>query len=101
MKIKFLQKKKKFKKGGSGIKPDFYWRFLIYISFILISASCIFAVFLFKKVNMNSVLNDLNLKEQETIKKERIDKVLEYFEERRNKSIEILNFPLFITDPSL
>lgn len=101
MKIKFLQKKKKFKKGGSGIKPDFYWRYIIYMSFILISASCIFAVFLFKKVNQNSILNDLDLKEQETIKKERLDKVLEYFSKREQKSIEILNSPSPIIDPSL
>jgi len=53
------------------------------------------------KINDASVLSVPGASEQETIKKERIDKILEYFSEREKKSIEIINSPSPIIDPSL
>ncbi|OGI71358.1 hypothetical protein A3B84_00645 [Candidatus Nomurabacteria bacterium RIFCSPHIGHO2_02_FULL_35_13] len=101
MEIKFLKKKKNFTKGDLNTKPDLYWRYILYMTFTLIFASFAFGLYLFIKINKESNLPVINTDEQKTIKKERIDKVLEYFEERKNKSIEILNSPSPIIDPSL
>ncbi len=100
MQIKFLKKKKKFVKGGSNIKPDLYWRCILYMTFALILISCAFGLYLFLKINQESTTNSTIVNNQEIIKKERLNKVLEYFKERENKSIEILNSPSPIIDPS-
>ena len=101
MDIKFLKNKKKFRKGGLGIRPDLYWRYILYMTFTLILFSCVFGVYFFMKINKGPVLPVADTSEQEAIKKERFDKILEYFSEREKKSIEILNSPSPIVDPSL
>ncbi len=101
MKIKFLQKKKSFKKGDSGIKPDLYWKYILLTTFILILLSCAFGLYLFIKVDKETTPPEIGLSGQETIKKERLDKVLEYFSEREKKSAQILNSPSPVIDPSL
>ena len=99
--MKFLKKKKKFKKGGLGIKPDLYWRYILYTTFALIFLSSVFGLYLFMKINNEPIPPVVNVNGENSIKKERIDKVLEYFSEREKKSIEILNSPSPIVDPSL
>ncbi len=101
MKIKFFKREKKFKKGGFGVKPDLYWKYILFAIFSLILASCIFGLCLFIKINRELISPVTNTSERETIKKERLDKILEYFSEREKKSIEILNSPSPIIDPSL
>ncbi|MFA5936389.1 MAG: hypothetical protein WC822_00760 [Candidatus Paceibacterota bacterium] len=101
MNLKFLKKKKKFKKGGLGIKPDLYWQYILLVTFILIILASIFGLYIFWGINNESTLPVSNVGEQEAIKKERIDKVLEYFQEREKKSLEIINSPSPIVDPSL
>jgi len=101
MNLKFLKKKKKFKKGGLGIKPDLYWQYILLATFILIILASVFSLYIFWEVNNASILPASNTGEQEAIKKERIDKVLEYFQERGKKSLEIINSPSPIIDPSL
>jgi hypothetical protein len=101
MKIDFLKRKKKFRKGGLGIKPDLYWRYILCATFVLILFFCVFGLYLFIEINKESTLLVTNINNQETIKKERIDKALEYFKEREKKSIEILNSRSPIVDPSL
>ena len=101
MNLNFLKKKKKFKKGGLGIKPDLYWKYILCIAFLLIIFSCAFGLYLFMEINKESVLPVININEQNIVKKERIDKVLEYFSEREKKSLQILNSPSPIIDPSL
>ncbi|MFA5095482.1 MAG: hypothetical protein WC447_02390 [Candidatus Paceibacterota bacterium] len=101
MEIKFLKREKRFRKGGLGIKPDLYWRYILYITFILIILSFVFDFYLFIKINKEPNPPVLSTNEREAIKKERIDKVLEYFKEREKKSIEILSSPSPIVDPSL
>ncbi len=100
MEINFFKKKKKFRKGGMDIKPDLYWRYILYMVFVLIIASCAFGIYLFWGVNTESA-PIVNSSGQDMIKKERLDKVLEYFSEREKKSVEILNSPSPIVDPSL
>jgi hypothetical protein len=101
MDLKFLKKQKKFKKASLIIKPDLYWRYLIYMTFFLILVSCVFGFYLFIKINKEPILPVVSTGGEGLIKKERINKVLEYFKERENKSIEILNSPSPIIDPSL
>lgn len=101
MNLNFLKKKKKFKKGGTGIKPDLYWKYILFMTFFLILISCIFGLYLFLKMNSESTVSVTDVSGQDTIKKERINKVLEYFSEREKKSTEILNSPSPIIDPSL
>jgi len=101
MNLDFLKKKKKFRKGGIGIKPDLYWRYILYMTFSLIVIFCVFGLYLFWEINNESITPAVDTLEQDTVKKERIDKVLEYFLEREEKSVEILNSPSPIIDPSL
>jgi len=101
MGINFLKKKKKFRKGGMGIKPDFYWKYILYITFTLIVIFCAFGLYLFLEINDKSTVPVVDISEQNVIKKERFEKVLEYFKEREKKSAEILNSPSPIIDPSL
>jgi hypothetical protein len=101
MEIKFLKKKRDFTKEEINIKPNIYWRYILYITLILAIFSCIFGLYLFMEVNKKLDLPVVNTEEQGVVKKERINKALEYFKERENKSIEILNSPSPIIDPSL
>jgi cell shape-determining protein MreC len=101
MEIKFLKRKKKFRKGGLGIKPDLYWRYILYVTFVLIILSFAFGFYLFMRINKEPNLSVASVNRGDLIKKERIDKVLEYFKEREKKSAEILNSPSLIVDPSL
>ena len=101
MEIKFLKKKRKFRKGGLGIKPDLYWKYLLYMTFILILLSCAFGLYLFIEINKEPVSTVMNIDKKRMTEKERLTKVLEYFSERKKKSVEILNSPSPIVDPSL
>ena len=101
MEIKFLEKKRKFRKGGLGIKPDLYWKYLLYMTFTLILLSCAFGLYLFIEVNKEPIPTVMNVNKKEITEEERLTKALEYFSEREKKSIEILDFPSPIIDPSL
>lgn len=101
MEINFLKKKRKFKKESFRIMPDFYWRRILYVWVVLILASCVFGFYFFMKTNGELVLPVINVEEQNAIKKERFNSILEYFKEREKKSIEILNSPSLVVDPSL
>jgi len=103
MKIEILKMKKSFKKGGFHTNPNIGWEFILCIAFVIILASFIFGFYLFKKTNEEFIIpiTDTNGGQVEMVKKERIKNVLEYFSEREKKSIEILNSPSPIVDPSL
>jgi len=101
MKIDFLKNKKKFKKGGSGIKPDRYWRCIICITFILIVFFLVFGWYFFEQTSRGLTPSISSTSEQEIKEEEKIGKALQYFKIRENKSVEILNSPSPIIDPSL
>lgn len=102
MDIKFLKLKreKRFVKGGLGIKPDLYWKYILGMSLLLTIGASIFGFFLFEKINKDTVSSNVDIDKNDTIKKERIDSALGYFNAREKKSIEILNSPSPINDPS-
>ena len=101
MNLKFFKKKKKFRKGGSGVKPNLYWKYILYVTFFLIIGSFVFGFYFFMKTNEQLTLPTIKTSKKETIKKERLNDVLKYFTEREKKSTEILNTPSPIIDPSL
>lgn len=102
MKIEILKIKKKFKKGGFHTNPNIGWRIILFLVFFMIVISIIFGFYLFRKTNKEFVISNTEIKVQDNIvKKERLEKVLEYFSEREKKSTLILNSPSPIVDPSL
>lgn len=102
MKIKIFKKEKSFKKGGFHTNPDICWEVVLYVAFALVVGILVFSFFLFKKTNKEFVTPaESSLSQTKTIKKERIEKVLEYFSEREKKSTGILNSSPQLVDPSL
>lgn len=104
MDIKFprFKDKKVFKKGSYEIDPNPFWNLVLFISALMIIFAFFFTLLLFKKVNKEVTLssNDGTLGAS-TLPKDRIEKVLEHFKAREDKSKEILNSPAPIIDPSL
>lgn len=102
MKIKLFQRKKEFKKGGFHINPDVCWEVVVVVAFTLTIASFVFGFYIFKQTNEDLVSSGDVVSGQTMItKKERIDKVLEYFSGRAEKSAETLKSPSSVVDPSL
>lgn len=101
MNLKFLKIKKKFKKRETLIKPNLYWHYILFVTFLLMIAFCVLGFYLFIKTNNELDFPIIKSDGGEMIQKERVDKFLEYFSEREEKTIEILNAPSFVIDPSL
>ncbi len=101
MEIKIFKRKKVFKKGGLHVNPDIYWEALLGIALLIVITSFIFGFLFFGKVNEEFILSGENLESQtKTISKKRIDKALQYFKERKERSDEILNSASPVVDPS-
>lgn len=102
MKIKFSKPKKKFKKQDFTIYPGLYWKVLLSISFVFMLISFLFSFLVFMKINKESTISSEELDSQiPTIKRERVNNILNYFKEREEKTNEILNSPTSVIDPSL
>lgn len=102
IKIKLFSSKGKFKKGGLITNPDFFWNVLLSIFLVLVLASLIFGYLFFKKISNETFLEDNTIyKKVDTVSKERLDSILEYFSKRKSKSSDILNSPSPFVDPSI
>lgn len=102
MKIYFPKKEKSFRKKSSEINVQLYWNIIFYLGFVLMLAASAFGFYFFRQITSVSVLEESGgSKQTETVKKERIEKVLEYFAEKKQKSNQILNSPAPVVDPSL
>jgi hypothetical protein len=101
MEIKFFKTKKNFKKKSSELDPDFYWKLIVFLTFLMILASFIFGYYTFIQVKDESISSAENIGRKKPVEKERIEKVLEHFSLREEKSAEILNSPASVVDPSL
>lgn len=102
MKINFLKFKKGFIKESFSVNPNTYFRFVIFIALAIVLAGFGFGFYVFKEFDKGPALNiDKFGGNVELSKKERLEKVLEYFAERERKSIEIINNPAPVIDPSL
>ncbi len=101
MDLNFLKKKKKFKKTELGNKPNIYWKYILLSTVILVLGAFVFGFILFSRVNNGADVSSVEIPAQEAVKADRLDKVLQYFAGREKRSIEILNSPSPIIDPSL
>ena len=103
MKIIFFKRKEKnFEKENLALNINFYWKLAVSFMFIAILAFSFFGYYLLKKINKEFVAPTRESGGQiKTVKKERIDKALEYFSLREQKSNQILNLPSPVSDPSL
>jgi hypothetical protein len=102
MKINFPKKEKSFQKISLISNVNLYWKFAVYGTFVMSFAFFFFSYYLFMQTNKELIAPVNNNKEQDgTITKERIDKALEYFFLRGQKSNQILYSSSPVVDPSL
>lgn len=101
MEIKFFKKEKHFKKENSLLTMDFFWSISVCILSIAFLLAVFFGYQLFVEVNKegDSAVNAGG--QIENVKKERINKILEYFALKKQKSNEIINTPVLLVDPSI
>jgi len=100
----FLKKEKTWTKEKENfwLNINFYWKFTVCFLFAVILFSSFFGYYLFMQINKEPVLSLSGTSPKvETVKKERMEKVLEYFSIRKQKSNQILNYPAPVSDPSL
>jgi len=101
MKINFLKFKKGFAKESFSVNPNTYFRFVILIASAVILVGFGFGFYAFKEFDKESIQNSNEIDQTlELSKKERIEEILKYFVERERKSIEIINNPAPVIDPS-
>lgn len=101
MQIKLFKTKKNFKKKNLELNPNFYWKLIICLTFILAFVSFTFGYYFFIRIKEEPTFSAENTNKKQVIEKERLEKVLEYFSTRKETSREILNSPVPVVDPSL
>ena len=102
MKIKLFKIEKNYRKENFEINPDIYWKMIMVLAFLVIITSLVFSYNLFVQTNKDNIsIVEKKDNKNENKEKEKIRNALEYFSEREKKSIEILNFPVPIVDPSI
>lgn len=102
MKLNFFKNKKTFKKGGIHINPNVYWAVCLVVAAVMIITGVFFGFNLFRKINQELITaSDSDSIKIQTTEGERIKKVIEYFSDKEQKSIKILNSPAPVVDPSL
>lgn len=101
MDFKLFKTKKSFHKRNFEINSDFYWKIILSVVTIIMILSFVFGYYLFLRMSKEVEFSPETMTEANKINKERIDKVLRYFEDRFEKSQEIINSPVHIVDPSL
>lgn len=102
--IKFFKKEKNFTKEQESLwlNINLYWKLAVFVIFVVLLLSFFFGYYFFMQINKEPILLIEGDNSQiETVKKERINKVLEYFDLRKQKSNQILNSPAPVIDPSL
>jgi cell division protein FtsW (lipid II flippase) len=99
---RLFKREKKFKKEGSWLNIYFYWKFVLGIVFVAILLSLFLGYSLFTETDRDFVLSGENFSQKsKLVRKKRIDSVLEYFRERKEKTNQIINSSNNIIDPSL
>lgn len=102
MKIILFKKENNFKKKNFGFNTNFYWYTILIGAFALILLSSFFGYYLFMQISKESIVPITNDGEQvPTVSKVRLEKVLNYFSDREQKSSQISNSPAPVVDPSL
>ena len=102
MKIKFLKKQNNFKKKDFTLNPNLFWKIAVFGTFVLIILAAFFGYYLFGQINKEYALSTVgNSGQVPTVDRSHIEKVLNYFSSREEKSKEVLANPAPVVDPSL
>ena len=102
MKIEIFKKRNNFKKKNFSINSNFYWKLSVFLSLAIIIGLFFFGYYLFNQTNQESTPQITTDSGQvPVVNKNRIEKVLNYFSDREEKSKEILNTGAPVVDPSL
>ncbi|HEY4493862.1 MAG TPA: hypothetical protein VJB95_00290 [Candidatus Paceibacterota bacterium] len=101
MEIKLFTNKNR-RKHGNKINPAFYWYAVLSGGIILALTAFVFSFYLFQSINTEATVPaGAPGAEAKAVRKERIDKALDYFAERKNISRDIIISPSTLVDPSL
>jgi len=93
---KFFKKEKNFKKEEESLwlNVNLYWKLAVIFMFLGAFCSFFFGYYLFTQINKEPVMSSSNpINQIKTVKKEAINKELQYFSEREKKSAGIINSP--------
>lgn len=102
LKLNFTKKDKTLKKDNYQLNADLYWRIILLVAFIFIVFSAVFGFILFNKTSKALNIEGEYIKDNTLfVTKERIEKALNRFAERKSKSIQIISYPSGVVDPSL
>jgi hypothetical protein len=102
MKIELFKIKPHIKKSKKNINPEFYWSVVFYLGFICTILFFVSGFYLFRQTSRDYKSDAQNtFTHAGNIKKERIDAVLEYFNQGDTKREEIQSKPSPVVDPSL
>ena len=104
MKINFLKfkKEKHFEKENFKINPNIFWRIILGVFLLLVLAVSFFGFYLFTQSNKEADVPSENVGGPAAkARKDRIDSILKYFDERGKTSNDILSLPSEVVDPSL
>lgn len=97
-----LKPKKSFKKDDHIINPNFYWQIVVYMILVVLLALFAFGFYLFTGIGKDPDRVETNLEKQAgKVKKERIDRALEYWRTREKISQSIIYIDPPIPDPSI
>ncbi len=98
-----FKKKKKFTKEGFAVNPSLYWRFILTLAFVIVALAFLFGFYLLNQLNKPFVpkAEDVSGVNVEVTSKDRLDKILEYFNDREIISEGIINEPTSVKDPSI
>ena len=102
LKIKLFKKKEKtFKKHEIYGRPDVYWELAVFMVTLCIILAAIFGYYVFQNVNKESNTRNQDRSVKKIIDRNRLSKTLEYFDARKDRSVEILQTPPTVVDPSI
>jgi len=102
METKLFKKEKKFKRKKESLWTNIilYWKFAVCFMFVSAVLATVFGFYLLRRINEEPVFPP-NVSQVGTVKKEQIDRTLQYFVVHQQKSEQILKIPPPVVDPSL
>ncbi len=101
IKFDFLNKKVNLKKKDFFLNPNLFWEMAIFMGFILIIVFSAFGYFIFVNTGKESTPTGTGNDQSYMVDKNRLNKDLNYFANRAEKSTEILKNPAPVVDPSV
>ncbi len=100
--LKFFKKEKNFKKETIWLDINLYWRGAIGFILLATIGSLVFGYIFFIKNSQDVVISKSATNGQvETVNKDRINNVLNYFSAREQTINQIISSPAEVSDPSL